>query len=617
MKLLFIIGPCVIGNFLFAQSPGNVSSSLQLWLKADAGTSTTTDGASLSQWADQSGNSKHAVQSIVMRGIYLLLFFCFFSLLCAGQEQSTPIDSLKRILNSSNNEFELTQVEIELGNEYLKLNFDSSLFYLESAVQHASSIKNDTLLALAYNNMNRVYVFAGIVDKAMEYLLLSVDIYKEHDLKNKLIGSYNNIGTTLYKNENLSKALEYYLLAEQELLNNQELVGEKFPYMMGVILNNIGIVHENMDELDNALEVYFRALNFSKEYGDKVTMANLYSNIGLAYQKLERFELAESNMREAQKIRTEIADQYGLARSYMHLGSLFMISGGSLDSALFYLEKSIELAQKVGGAEIIVHASKALGEVHFKSESFEKAYQFFEQHDHWEDSLRSENANQMIADLELKLKYEEKQSELMLEKQQRDKLYLIIGGSLLVISLLSIFMWLIQRYKSKNIRLQKSQLTLNNRHLTLQKTSLKEQLEFKNKELTTNVMYLMKKNELLKDVSDRLINLKKNLKKENTSPVQKIIMDLNTAKDHDTWEEFELRFQQVYNEFYNQLLQQFPDISSNEKKLCAFLRLDLSSKEICTMTGQSINSLNVARARLRKKLGLNTDDNLTSFLAKY
>lgn len=552
-----------------------------------------------------------------MRLIYTLLFFCICSPLCFGQGQNTTIDSLKRILSTSIDEFELAQVESELGIEYIRLNFDSSLFFLESAVQRAKSIKNDTLLALAYNNMGRVYVFAGMVDKAMEHLLLSVDIYKEHNLKNKLIGSYNNIGTALYRNKNLSKSLDYYRLAEQELMNNRELVGERFPYIMGVILNNIGIIHEHMDEYDKALEVYFKAIKYSREYGDEVTMGNLYSNIGLAYKKLERFELAKSNMKEAMNIRTEIADQYGLARSYLHLGSLFMISGGSLDSAVYYLEKSIELAQNVGGKEIIIHASKALGGAYFNSGKYKKAYQSMEQHDYWQDSLKSENANQMIADLELKLKYEEKQSNLMLEKQKRDKLYLIVGSSLVVISLVSIFLWLIQRYKSNNIRLQKSQLELNNRNLKLQKTSLKEQLEYKNKELTTNVMYLMKKNELLNDVSDRLINLKKNLKKENTNPVQKIIMDLNTAKDHDIWEEFELRFQQVYNEFYDQLLQQFPDISSNEKKLCAFLRLDLSSKEICTITGQSINSLNVARARLRKKLGLNTDDNLTSFLAQY
>ena len=50
-------------NFVFAQSPGGVSSSLMLWLKANAGTSTTSNNAAISQWSDQSGNNRHATQS--------------------------------------------------------------------------------------------------------------------------------------------------------------------------------------------------------------------------------------------------------------------------------------------------------------------------------------------------------------------------------------------------------------------------------------------------------------------------------------------------------------------------------------------------------------------------
>jgi DNA-binding CsgD family transcriptional regulator len=125
----------------------------------------------------------------------------------------------------------------------------------------------------------------------------------------------------------------------------------------------------------------------------------------------------------------------------------------------------------------------------------------------------------------------------------------------------------------------------------------------------------MKKNEMLIDISERLLEVKRNAKKEDQDRIQRIILELNTAKDNDVWEEFEIRFNQVYNDFYERLMNRFPNISSNDRKLCAFLRLNMSSKEICAITRQSPNSLNVARARLRKKLGLdNSETSLVSFL---
>ena len=192
---------------------------------------------------------------------------------------------------------------------------------------------------------------------------------------------------------------------------------------------------------------------------------------------------------------------------------------------------------------------------------------------------------------------------------------MILDNLLGIISLGAILILIIQRYKGRNIELQKAKLELSHENLSLEKKALEQKLEFRNKELTTNVMYLMKKNELLNDISTWLIALKKDLKNENASRIQKIILDINRGKDEDAWEEFEIRFHQVYNDFYERLLAKHPDLSLNERKLCAFLKLNLTSKEICTITGQTINGLNVARARLRKKMGLDSDDNLSNYLS--
>jgi DNA-binding CsgD family transcriptional regulator len=125
---------------------------------------------------------------------------------------------------------------------------------------------------------------------------------------------------------------------------------------------------------------------------------------------------------------------------------------------------------------------------------------------------------------------------------------------------------------------------------------------------------MVRKNELINNVSEKLIKSKLAFKKENQTIIEEIIRDLQSTTEDDVWTEFEIRFQQVHNDFYNKLNEKVPNLTANEKKLCAFLRLNMSTKEISAITYQSVNSITVARSRLRKKIGLETDESLISFL---
>jgi len=158
--------------------------------------------------------------------------------------------------------------------------------------------------------------------------------------------------------------------------------------------------------------------------------------------------------------------------------------------------------------------------------------------------------------------------------------------------------------------------TLEQKNTLLEKEKLSKDLEFKNKELTTNVLYLLKKNEFISGISKKLktINFDSFDKDENT--IGQIISELDKSISNDNWEDFEVRFQEVHVGFYNHLSKEFPTLTPNELRLCAFLRLNMTSKEIAEITFQSIDSIRTARYRLRKKLNLEREDNLVAFLTK-
>lgn len=110
-----------------------------------------------------------------------------------------------------------------------------------------------------------------------------------------------------------------------------------------------------------------------------------------------------------------------------------------------------------------------------------------------------------------------------------------------------------------------------------------------------------------------MLNTKQN--KENSTYFRQIIRELSNIQDEGLWDEFEIRYQQVHNEFYEKLQATSPNLTTNERRLCAFLRLNMTTKDIASITGQSIRSIEVARTRLRKKLDItNSEISLVEFL---
>ena len=93
--------------------------------------------------------------------------------------------------------------------------------------------------------------------------------------------------------------------------------------------------------------------------------------------------------------------------------------------------------------------------------------------------------------------------------------------------------------------------------------------------------------------------------------------ELRSSTDDKMFNEFSQRFQEVHAGFYEKLLKTHPDLTQNELKLCAFLRLNMSTKDIAELTGQQPNTIDKARYRLRKKLDLTgPDTNLVTFLSQ-
>ncbi len=152
----------------------------------------------------------------------------------------------------------------------------------------------------------------------------------------------------------------------------------------------------------------------------------------------------------------------------------------------------------------------------------------------------------------------------------------------------------------------------------LKNEKLEAEIQHKNTELASVAMHLVQKGELLGKIRDQMVKLKKQTGNEKDSDdLKKIIRVISDEDKIDKqWEQFTMHFDNVHSDFLSALKVKYPGLSANELKLSAYLRMNLSTKEIAQLMNISIRGVEISRYRLRKKLQIPTEVNLFDFLLR-
>lgn len=193
-------------------------------------------------------------------------------------------------------------------------------------------------------------------------------------------------------------------------------------------------------------------------------------------------------------------------------------------------------------------------------------------------------------------------------------LYLL--GSVVLINLLH---QAYRRYYNKKARVQQEEnerrIAAQQRKVELAKSQLanqqlQQEVESKNREMALATMNLVKKNELLQQIKENL--LAKQTPQQN---IEEVVRTINRNIDEaETWNLFKEAFENADRDFFKKAKGLHPELTPNDLKLCAYLRLNLSSKEIAPLLNISTKSVEVKRYRLRKKMGLEHEAGLTDYI---
>jgi len=155
--------------------------------------------------------------------------------------------------------------------------------------------------------------------------------------------------------------------------------------------------------------------------------------------------------------------------------------------------------------------------------------------------------------------------------------------------------------------------------MKLQNEKLLAEVSHKNMQLADSTISIIRKNEVLIEIKTELEKQKEELGSRYPARyLQRLstLIEKNISNDND-WEIFEALFDQAHENFFKRLKQSFPDLTQSDLKLCAYLKLNLSSKEIAPLLNISIRGVEIRRYRLRKRLALKGEDNLVEYIMQF
>lgn len=463
---------------------------------------------------------------------------------------------------------------------------DALAMYL-SSLRLCDSIGNKAGKAKVYNNIGKLYYSRNELDKAEELFDKAITINKVLNIKSELFNNYNNLAGIYNLRHNSSKALEYALLALNQL-------------------------------------------NTSK---DAYSLSFLYSNIGNLYQEMGNFPVALTYYHQAAEIQAKKSFLISLLESYLSISSLYQ--GMKIhDSSASYINKALKIAGILNNPTQKLVVYRAAAKFYENIKNFSIANLFYSKYFTLNDSL--EKLNSLTKIEQIQAVYEvitkEKDNKILQQKInlqqlsiQRQRILLI--GTLALVILFIYFVFSLIRYNKRER--EKNQMILKqadllheqekNMHLHKEQ-ALELELDYKNRQLTSYALHLARNNEFVSKTTDELKQILLSLNprdKDRAERIKNMISDLQQYSAGHDWEEFRLYFEEVHQSFEKNLSTVFPDLSPNDKKICALLKLGLSTKEIASITFRELRSVESARNRLRKKLNLSADVNIHTFLSQY
>jgi tetratricopeptide (TPR) repeat protein len=499
---------------------------------------------------------------------------------------------------------------------------DSAFLLLKEMYGRAIEKKDAAATGICLQQMGQVCYYLGNYVQALDFHLKADKIFREQRLQERVAANLNDMGILYYYNRQLSLARRQY----DEALSIYSKAGDNEG--LAVTYGQIGHLYEKQQRYDSAFWFQRRALDQYSRISKKQGMAKIYENFGSIYEDLQQYDSAYYYFINALKFYRQANEEVASIEVLNNLGDVYRKTG-RYSQALQQTTEALQLARQTNDLYEEGAAYRDLGKTWNLLHRDDSAYHYLELSRHATINIYSREINRQTAFLSVLFDIGKKNDEIGKLENERKVTTVITVAVVIVIVLLVVLGWVVisrQRLKIKNEQVlgqqtrhiyetQRELMETALKNKELQEDKLMQELEIKKKGLTTYTLHVIQKNQLLEDLGTRLETMVKDEKRDHKKQLQQLIQQINLSFNQDQyWNEFREVFEQVHQQFFDNLKKHCPDLTGNDLRLIALIKLNLSSKDIATLLGISQDSLRVSRYRLRKKLDMVQGESLTAFV---
>lgn len=440
--------------------------------------------------------------------------------------------------------------------------FTKSLEYLNKSLELFTRIDDKTEVARLIAGIGLVYQSQGNFLESLKYSMESLAMYEKLNNKSQIAFSYQCIGALYNSLEDYHTALQYY----RNALTIHEELSEKNMYALSI--NNMASIYHSMGDFTSSLDLFSQALALHIEMNEEHCIARTTLNLGALYQSIGDFETSRNNYQKALDSFYKLGANREVVVTMCNMGVLYgtpEYSKCDFNVAERYLLDAVNLSVEAGVSDLQIECYNNLTEL-------------YEKYHKWE----------------LGFTYHKKYHELFIEiqneevKKQADK-----------------FGW------ERKIAEMEKQKEIDRLTTEQEKLEAQYQYQLKANEAETMIHELVRKNSFLHEVRRDVKQLAKNATGSNIETAEHLITRLErNIVPLESKAELEKQWHEVHAEFMEKLNNKFPDMSPMEIKICALLKMRLTSSNISTILFLSRRTVEFHRLNIRKKMGLSKNDDL-------
>jgi len=549
-------------------------------------------------------------------------FVLFFMLVSLGIVLNSCEQSPANKGKSSNTNHENDSIVV---NDLLKQALDSAQtnysFSIERAFEAnvlAESSGNPNLRIRSSMQLGKLYFYKGLYEEATDCYISMKEIAEEINSIYWQALASTQLGGVRLVLEDYEAAKGYFETGESLLIEYFESEPLIPTNTRMALCNNFGVIYLGLNEFEKAETelkkgmAHYTGSSLEEHY----SFVQLLNNMGDVYVKINLFEESLRNYNEALQVLSSHPHALLESMIFNSLGKIhFQIQ--EYDEALTYFQRGFKMAKQVNGFSHLSHLAKGISETYQALNMADSALFYVQLKQNYKDSLQLDRAAQRIFAHEMMVSFE---NERKIKSQQESRIRLIAVLTVIILGTTMLIFFVKNKWRKRKIAfLEEEKLEYKKlaKESKFENESLKKNIEQKEKDLSDISMHVILKNRLIDNLKNK-IESESNNHEEREVTIAELSKILDNENQDTQLNDFEFYFGKIHPDFFAKLQNQYSNLTRNERRLSALLKLQLTTKEISSITGQSIRAIEIARTRLRKKLDLKDSSiNLYDFFVSF